>query len=103
MGVSLKKIIGQLYRCYDTVAQCSSSRVEARVTTDCYESDRIRSCFFKFSTGLPSRPAALLYPLSVRRTSNAVNDPCLGEIRGTQPLSVTLAEDVQAIREWANA
>jgi SpoVK/Ycf46/Vps4 family AAA+-type ATPase len=27
----------------------------------------------------------------------------LGEIRGTQPLSVTRAEDVQAIREWAKA
>ena len=25
----------------------------------------------------------------------------LGEIRGTQPLSVTRAEDVQAIRDWA--
>jgi hypothetical protein len=60
VGVSLKKIIGQLYLCYNTVAQCSSSRVEVRVTTDRYESDRIRSCFFKFSTDLPSRPAALL-------------------------------------------
>jgi len=27
----------------------------------------------------------------------------LGQIRGTQPLSVTRAEDVQAIREWAKA
>jgi SpoVK/Ycf46/Vps4 family AAA+-type ATPase len=27
----------------------------------------------------------------------------LGEIRGTQPLSVTRAEDVQAIREWARS
>ena len=25
----------------------------------------------------------------------------LGEIRGTQPLSVTRGEDVQAIRDWA--
>jgi len=25
----------------------------------------------------------------------------LGEIRGTQPLSVTRAEDIQAIRDWA--
>jgi len=25
----------------------------------------------------------------------------LGELKGTQPLSVTRAEDIQAIREWA--
>jgi SpoVK/Ycf46/Vps4 family AAA+-type ATPase len=27
----------------------------------------------------------------------------LGEIRGTQPLSVTRAEEIQAIREWAKS
>jgi SpoVK/Ycf46/Vps4 family AAA+-type ATPase len=27
----------------------------------------------------------------------------LGEIRGTQPLSVTRAEDIQAIRDWARS
>jgi SpoVK/Ycf46/Vps4 family AAA+-type ATPase len=30
-------------------------------------------------------------------------DILLAEIRGTQPLSVTRAEDIQAIREWAKA
>jgi len=28
-------------------------------------------------------------------------DILIAEIRGTQPLSVTRAEDIQAIREWA--
>ena len=51
--------------------------------------------------------APLLVFLSVSpafaQKQQLTTDILLAEIRGTQPLSVTRAEDIQGIRDWAKA